>query len=85
VYCIIEEEWVFLEIKFLNQFCSLFVGARAQHNNIIFIDFDQLTQDGEPAVKIAYPHSTFKIPYSLSLVSVRNKKMKILGSIKITS
>lgn len=54
-----------------------------QHNNIIFIDFDKSTLDGDPAIKIGYPHSTFKTPYNLSLVSVHNGKMKVLGGIEI--
>jgi transcriptional antiterminator len=54
-----------------------------QHNNIIFIDFDKSTLNGDPAIKIGYPHSTFKTPYNISLVSVRNGKMKVLGGIKI--
>lgn len=54
-----------------------------QHNNIIFIDFDKSTLNGDPTIKIGYPHSTFKTPYNLSLVSVRNGKMKVLGGIKI--
>jgi transcriptional antiterminator len=54
-----------------------------QHNNTIFIDFDNPTLDGNPTIKIAYPHSTFKTPYNLSLVSVRSGKMKVVGGIKI--
>jgi transposase len=55
-----------------------------QHNNMLFLDYDNLDGNGYPTVKIAYPGRAFKTPYNLSVIAVKDgKPQRVLGGIKI--
>ena len=55
-----------------------------QHNNMIFLDYDNLDVCGYPTIKIANPGGTFKTPYNLSVIAVKDgKPQHVLGGLKI--
>jgi DNA-binding CsgD family transcriptional regulator len=54
-----------------------------QHNMVFFVDMDHLTPAGLPSFKIDKPSSTFKMPLTIHLIAVKDRKAQTLGGITI--
>ena len=54
-----------------------------QHNKTIFLDLDNLSVDGFPRLVTKSVSSTFKTPYNMTFIAVKQGQHHLLGNLRI--